>query len=74
MITCIVVSATEVAKEPDLEYIKKYFVKNSGNTLSVQQKHHLFNPLIGFADIFAMKDNQMGRTNKFQHSINTGVH
>jgi len=75
--TCVVASATEVAKDPDLEVIKKSLwrlVENSGSTLNVQQKHHLFNLLLGFADVFAMNDNQMGRTNKLQRSINTGDH
>jgi len=49
-------------------------IQNSGSTLNVQQKHHLFNLLLGFTDVFAMNDNQMGRTNKLQHSINTGDH
>ena len=49
-------------------------VESSESTLNLQQKHRLFNLLLGFADVFAMNANQMGRTDKLQHSINTGDH
>ena len=49
-------------------------VENSEDTLNQQQKHHLFNLLLGYADVFALSDDHMGRTKQLKHKINTGDH
>lgn len=75
-----VASATEMTEEPTLEATPKEqellwgLVEDSGNTLDMQQKHHLFNLLLGYVDVFALTDDQLGRTKQLKHTINTGDH
>ena len=78
----LVASTAEIQTEdePQLEVTSKQqellwgLVENSGDTLDQQQKHHLFNLLLGHADVFALSDDQMGRTKQLKHKINTGDH
>ena len=49
-------------------------VENLEDTLDQQQKHHLFNLLLGYADVFALSNDHMGRTKQLKHKINTGDH
>ena len=78
----LVASTAEIwtEDEPQLEVTSKQqellwgLVENSGDTLDKQQKHHLFNLLLGYADVFALSDDQMGRTKQLKHKINTGDH
>ena len=46
-------------------------VCGSGQGLDVQQQDKLYALLLSFADVFALCDKQLGRTDKLQHSINT---
>ena len=46
-------------------------VCGSGQGLDVQQQDKLYALLLSFADVFALDDKQLGRTDKLQHSINT---
>ena len=45
-------------------------VCGSGQGLDVQQQDKLYALLLSFADVFALCDKQLGRTDKLQHSIN----
>ena len=75
-----VASTTETVGEPTLEVMSEEqeilwrLVENSGNTLDTQQKHHLFNLLLSYADVFALSNDQLGRTKQLKHTINTGDH
>ena len=46
-------------------------VCGSGQRLNVQQQDKLYALLLSFADVFALDDKQLGRTDKLKHSINT---
>jgi len=76
----LVASTAETVDEPQLEVTSKQqdllwgLVENSGNTLDQQQKQYLFNLLLSYADVFALNDDQMGRTKQLKHTINTGDH
>ena len=47
------------------------FLDRSGQGLDVQQQDKLYTLLLSFANVFALCDMQLGRTDKLQHSINT---
>ena len=50
-------------------------VAQSGNCLSADQQHQLYSLLLGFGDVFAFSGDQLGRTDKLTHTINTdGCH
>jgi len=75
-----VASTTETSHEATLEVTPKEreilwgLVENSGETLDPEQKHHLFKLLLGYVDVFALSDDQLGRTKQLKHTINTGDH
>jgi len=46
-------------------------VCGSGQGLNVQQQDKLYALLLGFADVFAFNDKQLGRTDKLKHTIDT---
>ena len=46
-------------------------VENSGEVLGSQQQRQLYQLLLGFADVFAFDDTDLGRTKKLHHTIST---
>ena len=42
--------------------------------LDQQQKHHIINLLLCYADVSALGDNHISRTKQFKHEINAGDH
>ena len=46
-------------------------VVQSGKALSADQQHQLYSLLLGFTDVFAFSSDQLGRTDKLAHTINT---
>ena len=50
-------------------------VVQSGKALSADQQQQLYSLLLGFTDVFAFSSDQLGRTDKLAHTINTdGCH
>ena len=47
-------------------------VSNSGQTLNANQQQQLYSLLLGFSDVFAFNNDQLGRTNVLKHNIQTG--
>ena len=47
-------------------------VSKSGETLTSEQQHELYNLLLGFADVFTSNEDGLGRTKVLQHAISTG--
>jgi len=48
-------------------------VEKSAGILDNHQQHKLFTLLLSFADVFALCNDDLGRTNKLNHSIPTGT-
>ena len=46
-------------------------VENSGEVLNSHQQQELYTFLLGFADVFAVPNAELGRTDKLQHAITT---
>ena len=46
-------------------------VENSGEVLDSLQQQELYTFLLGFADVFAFTDAELGRTDRLQHTITT---
>ena len=46
-------------------------VEDSGEVLDSHQQQELYTFLLGFADVFAFTDAELGRTDKLQHTITT---
>jgi len=55
----------------DAKQILWEMVENSGEMLNENQQQELYKLLLGFADVFAFKDTELGRTNKLRHTITT---
>lgn len=47
-------------------------VEANRDLLTEEQQQQLYKLLLGYADVFAFNDEQLGRTDKLQHTINTG--
>ena len=46
-------------------------MENSAEVLSSKQQQQLYQVLLGFADVFAFDDTDLGKTNKLHHTITT---
>ena len=70
-----VVAVVDDATVPraDREQVLWQMVSKSEDKLSNREKEQLFSVLVEFADIFAVERDELGRTGKIKHEINTGT-
>jgi len=48
-------------------------VTKSGDALTTEQQHGLYNVLLGYADVFKANEDDLGRTDVLLHTINVGI-
>ena len=56
---------------PEAKEVLWMMVENSGEVLDSHQQQELYTFLLGFADVFAFTNAELGRTDKLQHTITT---
>ena len=47
-------------------------VTKSGDSLTTEQQHELYNALLGYADVFTANEDDLGRTDVLKHTISVG--
>ena len=65
--------STPTKKEllPEAKEVLWKMVENSGEVLDSHQQQELYTFLLGFTDVFAFTNAELGRTDKLQHAITT---
>ena len=61
---CLDASATAINMSPETKEQLWELVQKSGTTLTTQRQEKLHKVLLGFSDVFAFSESELGRTDK----------